>query len=102
MPGSSARVVSIFSAPGEARRGVGAASYLMAQAFPNPADSWIMKFTFSNKTRTATSAPADTFASVKAFLAASHAAGEPLEQSVVRARIQQDPLGALRERLATG
>jgi hypothetical protein len=60
-----------------------------------------MKFKFSN-TRTTASAPADTFASVKAFLAASRAAGEPLEQSVVRARIQQDPLGALRERLATG
>jgi hypothetical protein len=39
---------------------------------------------------------------VKAFLAAGRVAGEPLEPSVIRARIQQDPLGALRERLAAG
>jgi hypothetical protein len=61
-----------------------------------------MKFKFSNTTRTTAIAPADAFLSVKAFLAASRAAGEPLEQSAVRARIQQDPLGALRDRLAAG
>ena len=30
------------------------------------------------------------------------AAGEPVEASAIRDRIQQDPLGALRERLAAG
>ena len=61
-----------------------------------------MKIKFSRESRKTASEPVDPFLGVKAFLAASRAAGEPLGESAIRARIQQDPLGALRERLAAG
>jgi hypothetical protein len=61
-----------------------------------------MKIKLSREARKTASAPAEAFSTVKAFLAAGSAAGEPLEQGAIRDRIQQDPLGALRERLAPG
>jgi hypothetical protein len=68
-----------------------------------PSDTPIMKIKLTRDSRKKAAEPADPFLGVKAFLAASRAAaGEPLGESAIRARIQQDPLGALRERLAAG
>jgi hypothetical protein len=61
-----------------------------------------MKIKLSRETSKTVSAPSEAFLTVKAFLAAGRASGEPVEASAIRGRIQQDPLGALRERLAAG
>jgi hypothetical protein len=80
-----------------------ASSDLGLNFMAGPSDTRIMKIKLNREMRKTASEPADPFLGVKAFLAASRAAaGEPLGQSAIRARIQQDPLGALRERLAAG
>jgi hypothetical protein len=66
------------------------------------ADSSAMKIKRFSKTFADDQAAAQPLASVQAFLTVSLDARKSLEPAVVRDRVVQDPLGALRERLAAG
>jgi hypothetical protein len=66
------------------------------------ADSSTMRIKRFSKTLAADQAAAQPLASVQAFLTVSLDARKSLEPAVVRDRVVQDPLGALRERLAAG
>jgi hypothetical protein len=66
------------------------------------ADSEAMKIKRIAKHRAAEVEAVEPLKSVQAFLSFSGAARNPLESAPIRERVVQDPLGALRERLAAG